>query len=68
MEIIVLKFALLVTVCIALSACQATGSREAEDQAQFAAAVKAQRKEIADICKGIQSEVQRHYCESAAPQ
>ena len=56
------KFAVLATICFVLSGCQITGKREAEDQAQFDEAVKAQRKDIANVCKRL-PEVQRHYCE-----
>jgi uncharacterized protein YceK len=68
MELIVLKFVVLVTICITLSGCLATGSREAEAQTQFDAAVKAQKKEIGEVCKRIQSEAQRRYCEQDPPQ
>ena len=59
-----LKFAVLFAVCVALPGCQATRDRQAQDLAEFNAAVKAQKKDIADVCERIQSDVQRRYCES----
>jgi hypothetical protein len=65
-EHVVRRFAVTTALFFTLSACQTAGNRQAEDQAQFDAAVRAQRKEIADVCNRL-PEIQRRYCAVDAP-
>ena len=62
------KFLILAMMSVAVSACQATRNREADSQAEFDAATKAQRKQLSDVCGRLQSEAQKRFCETDAAQ
>lgn len=61
-------FPIAAAIFLALAGCQATRNREPDAQAEFDAAVKAQKTQLSEVCGRLQSEAQRRFCESDARQ